>query len=521
MAIVVPCYDQAHFLADALESVACQTVPPEEVIVVDDGSHDDPGAVAARFPGVRVLRQANGGLASARNAGLTATQARHVVFLDADDALAPDALAAGLECMAAHQGAAFVYGAHQRTDAALQPVGEPLYRRVHAHPHRDILRANPVAMHAAVLYDRRILADSGGFDTALPRCEDYDVYLRLSRQHPVASHSQVVALYRIHDAAMTSDHAEIVRWALLVHDRHRPPEADRAALKAWRKGGREWKRAYAIGAWSARPRLSPGEKWRQRRRMTRIAPLESAVAAVWRAARSVLPGSAVGALKRVAGRGSPDLGTVDLGDLARTRPVSANFGFDRGTPVDRHYIEAFLDRHRSEITGRVLEVGDDTYSRQFGSGVTRQDVLHVSADNPQATIVGDLADPALLPEAAFDCLVLTQTLHLIRDMPAAVAAMHRALRPGGVALLTVPGVSSVDRGEWSSSWLWSLTAPAAEQLFADVFGADNVTVEAHGNVYAATCFLHGLAAEEVNREWLDERDPAYPVIVTVRARRGG
>ena len=68
--------------------------------------------------------------------------------------------------------------------------------------------------------------------------------------------------------------------------------------------------------------------------------------------------------------------------------------------------------------------------------------------------------------------------------------------------------------------MWSLTGTSAQQLFGAQFGADNLTVEVHGNVYAATCFLHGLALEEVRADWLDRHDPAYPVIVAVRARRG-
>lgn len=216
--------------------------------------------------------------------------------------------------------------------------------------------------------------------------------------------------------------------------------------------------------------------------------------------------------------GRPRPGRVRMGDLARTRPISSAFGYDRGTPIDRHYIENFLVAHRDAIRGRVLEVGETVYSRRFGSGVTAQDVLHVR-DHPEATIVGDLARPGTLPADSFDCIVLTQTLHLIYDMRSAVAELHRALRPGGLALVTVPGVSSVDRGEWDESWCWSLTGKSAHRLFSEAFGVDNVEVGVHGNVYAATCFLHGLAVEEVEQAWLDRSDPAYPVTVAIRAVR--
>lgn len=237
-------------------------------------------------------------------------------------------------------------------------------------------------------------------------------------------------------------------------------------------------------------------------------------------ARKRLPPPIIQVLKRY--RGALPFGRFNFGDFGRTQPVSGQFGFDRGKPIDRYYIEAFLARQGADIRGRTLEIGDDSYTRQFGgSRVLQADVLHVNADNPQATIVGDLSVPDTLPEAAFDCLVLTQTLHLIYDMRAAVAEMHKALKPGGVVLLTVPGISQVDRGEWGSTWYWALTPAAATRLFTDVFGPENVEVESHGNVYAATAFLQGLAFEEVDRGKLDIADPAYPVVVTVRAQKQG
>jgi hypothetical protein len=200
-------------------------------------------------------------------------------------------------------------------------------------------------------------------------------------------------------------------------------------------------------------------------------------------------------LKRLAGRRPPPpLGRVRFGDFDSPSPISPDFGFDRGTPVDRYYVEAFLAAHSGDIRGRALEVGDDIYCRKFGTGIVQQDVLHVTANNPQATIVGDLSVPGVLPEGAFDCLVVTQTLHLIYDVHAAVAAMYCASKPGGVLLLTCPGISQVDRGEWGATWFWSLNRPAAERMFGDVFGAANVAVEAPGKCVRGDLFSRGLGA---------------------------
>ena len=218
------------------------------------------------------------------------------------------------------------------------------------------------------------------------------------------------------------------------------------------------------------------------------------------------------------GRRPPPPGAVRFGSLRRLTPISRAFGYDRGLPVDRHYIEAFLDAHQHDVRGAVVEVGDDTYTRRFGAErVTRSDILHVSADNPRATIVADLANAEHIPSDSFDCVIVTQTLHLIFDVAAAVRTVHRVLRPGGVCLATVPGISQVDAGAWQDYWFWSLTPAAARRLFTDAFADGSVAVESHGNVLASTAFLYGLAASELSREELDARDPSYPMLVTIRA----
>jgi SAM-dependent methyltransferase len=222
--------------------------------------------------------------------------------------------------------------------------------------------------------------------------------------------------------------------------------------------------------------------------------------------------------RRLAAGAPPRPGWVRFGDLRRVTPFSRRFGYDRGTPIDRVYIEGFLDRNSGDIKGRVLEIGDNSYTLRFGgTGVRRSDVLHVDRGNPHATIVGDLADGTGLPEEAFDCIVLTQTLHLIHDLPRAALNLHRMLRPGGVLLATVPGVSSVDRGQWGSSWHWSFTPLSLERLLAERFGPAGLRIECHGNLLAAAGFLYGLAAEELTPGELAARDDCYPVIVAARA----
>ncbi|MGR7024930.1 class I SAM-dependent methyltransferase [Geodermatophilus sp. URMC 62] len=213
-------------------------------------------------------------------------------------------------------------------------------------------------------------------------------------------------------------------------------------------------------------------------------------------------------------------GPAGLALLHWVEPLSRQFGFDRGLPVDRHYIEQFLEQNAHLVRGRVLEIGDDSYTRQFGGDrVTAAEVLNVDPGVPGTTYVADLADAPALPSDAFDCVVLTQTLHLIYDMPAAVQTVHRVLRPGGVALATVPGISQLSSDGWEESWYWSLTPLAAGRLFGDVFGPDNVEVSSQGNVAASVAFLEGIAVHELRSRVLTRSDPQFPLLVTVQAAK--
>jgi glycosyltransferase involved in cell wall biosynthesis len=526
--VVIATYNHANFLGEALQSVRAQTRAADDVVVVDDGSDDNPGAVVARFPGVRCIRQDNRGLAAARNAGLTALRTRYVIFLDADDRLEPRAIAAGLACFARAPDSGFVYGGHLFIDGDGRKIGER-FERPGKSPYLHLLRRNFIGMHAAVMYRRDLLEASGGFDARLRRCEDYDAYLRMARQHPVAAYPDLVAAYRLHGGNMSSDHRGMLRAVLDVHSRYAPrPGDDAEARAAWRSGRRGWRRYYAeemaLARYHQRQRGMPvSSSLAQLARIAAVAPQVAArdvFAGLRRRVAAWLPRQLARRLTGHRGDRVPPVGRVRLGDLRRVTPISQSFGFDRGLPVDRYYIEHFLARNASEIAGRVLEVGDDGYTRQFGgSHVTRSDVLHVTAGNPRATFIGDVTDPQVLPDNAFDCIIFTQTLQLIYDVRAAVVQLHRALAPGGALLVTAPGITQIDRGEWGRTWFWSFTPAAIERLFGDVFGPDALMMRRYGNVFAATMFLQGVAVEELDTNDLDPIDAAYPVIVSVRARK--
>ena len=216
---------------------------------------------------------------------------------------------------------------------------------------------------------------------------------------------------------------------------------------------------------------------------------------------------------------SSSTATLDLGDLRRVTPIDSGFGLGRGKPVDRHYIEDFLSRHGADIRGRVLEVGEDAYTVEYGGArVTRSDILHADASNPRATLIADLADGGVLPSDSFDCFICTQTLTYIYDVQRAVKTIHRILAPGGVLLATVPGISQMspyDRDRWGE--YWRFTAQSLGRLLGEAFGAANVEVEAYGNVLASTAFLQGLCAGDLSRDELEHRDQRYQMLVAGRA----
>jgi SAM-dependent methyltransferase len=217
-------------------------------------------------------------------------------------------------------------------------------------------------------------------------------------------------------------------------------------------------------------------------------------------------------------RGKPDwiqVGSVRFGDFKRLSPISTYFGFDRGTPIDRYYIEAFLSRNAGDVRGRVLEVGDNSYTLRFGGDqVNRSDILNIDASDPRATFVGDLAQPEVLPEGAFDCIVFTQVLQFIFNFQGALRTLYKALKPGGVLLLTTAGVSKM-HDRWP--WYWSFTPAAISRLLQNQFGSDSVSIETHGNVFVATAFLLGVASEEIDRSYLEATDQNYSIIVAARA----
>ena len=256
--IVIPTYNHARFLVRSIGSALSQTRPASEIIVIDDGSADEPSEVVRQFEQVRFVRQDNRGLAAARNRGLEAANGEKVVFLDADDALLPEALEAGLNCFDENPSAAFVYGAFRDVDSSGSTV-----RFTRMDSRCDLIRCNWIAMIGAAMFDRAKLLDAGGFDETLGMAEDWDLFLRLSRKHPFASHEQPVAIYYRQPDAMSAQVGKLKHWIEVVRRKERLRGLDELEQRAWREGRDVWDGYYP----ETGPRSLPRRTLRKVRRL--------------------------------------------------------------------------------------------------------------------------------------------------------------------------------------------------------------------------------------------------------------
>lgn len=202
------------------------------------------------------------------------------------------------------------------------------------------------------------------------------------------------------------------------------------------------------------------------------------------------------------------------GNLRRLTPISSNWGFDRGTPVDRYYVDRFFSAHRHLITGRVLEIQTRDHTRKYGARVSAADTLDISPEF-HPTFYCDLAAASIVPDGSYDCFLLPNTLPFLRNLDDALRETRRIVRPGGTILATVPGFVPLtpDVEDY-----WHASANGWRVIASRVWPDCETTVESHGNCLAAAAAMYGIAAEELTDSELDANDPRFPVLVTIRSR---
>ncbi len=496
LSVIVLATGADRLLRRAAASLAAQALAPVELIVVHD-SRDEAAArrrlEAAELPPAQAVVTAPApGPGAARNAGVRACRGECVVVLDGSERLDPGYFQAAILALEHDPSAAFATTSprHAPSAGAPRPAGE----RVTAAD----LAAGPWEAAAATVIRRDRWEAAGGFDETLDGLVDWELLLRLvGRGAP--------GVWLAAGQAARDDRDDPLLRAALRPERHLPSmrrilEAH-APLFAREAAAALCGRDRALKALWARGDEAAGRH---------------------AAARAELEGLA-GELRRLRGElQARGLDASEWDDLRRTVPASRNWGLERGRPIDRHYIEGFVEAHADDVRGAVLEVLDDGLTRRYGgSRVERSDVLDIDVDNPRATIHGDLRDAHRIPGDTYDCFILTQTLHVIDDIDRALAEARRVLKPGGVLLATLPCLSMLAPDGGPASDYWRVTPAGARVLFGKAFPPRGLEVRGRGNVLAATAFLHGLSCDEVEARELDEDDPDYPVIVTVRAVKEG
>src|SRR5215472_11742468 len=359
VSVIVPCFNQARYLTDALHSILCQTYSQHETLVIDDGSADDTCKVASGFEKVKYFYQENRGLASARNVGIRECRGDFLVFLDADDLLLPAALQVGVDELLSHPECAFVSGDYRRVNADLMPLFKFRARPIRQEHYLAFLRGNYIGMHATVMYRRKPLEEIGGFDESLRACEDYDLYLRIAREYPVRCHGCVVADYRQHQANMSRDPEFMLKWALAVHRAQYEYVKGYPKLElAYAEGDRYLREYYGDQIFrhlGARFRISPVDLSSVRCLASVLLqyPFSKVSTARVRAKLESIHSVLLKAVRRATVR--PPLGKIRFGAMRSEHPIC----LERGDlqPITRFYSDRWIGQQQACLNGRVLRVG--------------------------------------------------------------------------------------------------------------------------------------------------------------------
>jgi peptidoglycan/xylan/chitin deacetylase (PgdA/CDA1 family) len=497
LSVVVLADDAGLPLLATLDTLGRQSQQVDQVIVVADVAADRPwpgilAAVAGR-PRVLLIR-ASGGTAAMRNAGLAAATGTLIAWIDEGDRWDSRLAAMATDALVADPTAGFVATLISIDTLSGDPKIEPeaivpaltlpaLLQDSEATPRSPIVR-------------RDLLAAVGPFDETLPAFDEYDFWIRAlaaggtgvllpqllvtrqwragswSRRHLEAatSHAAITSVIGRHAAQFAADPAA----SLITRERQLRDLVDRHRR--------------AIDS--------------RDRHVAELASLSAEIDTLHAALKAA------------------EAESVDWGDLRHPFPVSHDWGYDRGTPVDRPYIEQFLADHAADVRGIVLEVQESNYTRRFGGDrVVRSDVVDVNTANPGATVIADLRDARTIADDTYDCFVFTQTIHVIDDMRAVLRECFRVLKPGGVLLLTLPSTSRVCLEYGRDGDFWRVTEAGARRLCSEAFPEGQIATRAYGNALTSSAFLFGLAAQELSDAEFEAFDPYHAMVIGVRATK--
>jgi len=535
VSILIPTHNRVALLKRTLQSLLALEIPAGiavEIIVIANACTDATADVSREVQGaencrIRVVDEPRPGLNRARTRGVAAASSELIAFLDDDvwvEAGWLDALLSAARNLPAQVFAGRVTLEWETGRPAwASPDVERLLSINDLGGETKELAGSNQLVGANFAIRRSVFEKVGGFQPGLDRCgtdllsggESELVWRALSAGNRLFYVPAMAVRHWVPAARATVKHLKALAFG-----------RGRSRVALDRKGSREHVLASArLGIAQAvlgGIRAAQGSLGRQpARRVAGVLLSQRGLGAVF----ALLQVSEAGSARAWARRARSWLPVstrrrwIRWGSLRRVMPVSRRFGFDRGRPIDRYYIEGFLSKRAADVRGRVLEIGDNTYTQRFGRWhVTQSDVLHAADGNPKATIVADLAAAPHIPSNLFDCVICTQTLPYIYDAKAAVSTLARVLKPGGVLLVTLPGIFHISRHDmdrWGD--FWRFTSLSAQRLFEEAFEPSAVTVESYGNVLTAVALLQGLAVEDLQAKEIEYRDPDYEVTIALRA----
>ena len=528
MSAVIPFLNGEQFLRDAIESVSAQTYANWELLLVDDGSNDGSTAIAleyaSAYPGkIRCLEHEghrNLGASASRNLGIRNAKGEYIAFLDADDVWLPRKLEQQVEILESHPTAGMLCGPviawhswNGRSSSGARDSVRVLgmeYNKVFAPP--TLLRyfvcddsATPGT--GSLLVRREIVNSVGGFQEDFRGLyDDQAFYAKVCVVAPILVTDKCSFKYRKHPGSMCSTAIRGKRYlsARLTYLRWLA-----GYLSARGVADEELWKALRRQLWLVRhPALAAA--------LRRVVGISGALRHPSAAALLMRPQSVKQAGKRVrdsvALLGVPEVrARMAIG----CEPLSQSWGFDRGLPIHRYYVECFLREAAGDVHGDCLEFQEDSYTTRFGGSAVRTlDVLHLDASNPHATIVADLTQPNDVPSDRFDCIICTHVLHLVGEVDTLVRELRRILKPGGVLLVATPLVSMCGP---RSHELCRLTPEGLQLVLKRAFGEGKVGVRAYGNSLTAAGEIRGLVAGEFSAAELDLEDARFAVEVCARA----
>ena len=572
LTVVIPTRNRPDFLELCLRSVfECQDVVPN--VIVSDNSTSDLDAVQSlrKRYGFSYIRQSGKlTMTEHHNACLNMPRTPWAMLLHDDDELYPNALSKLQSFLRECNGAGLVIGGTQHIDAQGVARGGWI-PEINGHIKGEdgvlLLGLDFRTAPPACIWNVEAFREAGGFPDANGASADYTLVLRLTYSYGVTFLPAVIGRYRVGPQQATDystpERAEAIldlsiKMAQLTRtigvsagaadqlvdymtwwifriiagsllDAH-PFFVSRLCRKCalvtppeglWKNRVR---REYPFLFW--RPRwlamlLYKVRSWvpkpLKHRLRDRLPDLLGSMTALPRALLDRLKKILPKPVKQVLNKWRILLDGLKsrLRMTVNVQPLSYLWGFDRGKPICRYYLEQFLDEFSSDIRGHCLEFQNPGYVPRFGgSAVSQLDILHLDDTNPKATVIADLTKPNDVPGNAFDCIVCTHVLHVIPELDKALSEMHRILKPGGVLLVAVPHISMCDPAEHE---LWRFTPEGLAVVLAKAFGAKNVTIRAYGNSLTAAGELRGLVAHEFGDTALNYCDPRFAVEVCARA----